>query len=148
MSADNVEVVRRTLAALERAFDAYWSDPRPIVRAYDAGELWPEWEEWLTYVHPDIVWRTVFLGGTFHGRRDCLRVWDDFLRWASDYRATLIEVRDLDDGRVYAEVAIVGESRHVGRQMESRFYDLVTVRDGMIQRLEEYTSREEALGAV
>ena len=31
--------------------------------------------------------------------------------------------------------------------IRSRFYDVFTVRDGMIGRLEEYTSREEAARA-
>jgi hypothetical protein len=57
LSEEHVELVRRTFAALERAFDAYWRDPRPIVKAMDAGELWPDWEEWFEYVHPEIVWR-------------------------------------------------------------------------------------------
>jgi ketosteroid isomerase-like protein len=64
-------VVRRTMAALARAFDAYWRDPRPIVRAYEAGK----------------------------------------------------------------------DSRP---QMATRFYDVITIRDGKIARLEEYTTREEA----
>jgi hypothetical protein len=38
-----VEVVRRFMEAIERAFDAYWKDPRSIASALEAGELWPEW---------------------------------------------------------------------------------------------------------
>jgi ketosteroid isomerase-like protein len=147
MSQENVELVRRTFAALERAFDAYWRDPRPIVKAMDAGELWPEWEEWFEYVHPEIVWQTVFLGDTFHGHRECVRVWDDYLRWADDYRATLEETEDLGGEHVYAVVALSGRGKHSGARMEARFYDVLTIRDGKIGRLEEYTSRDEALEA-
>lgn len=140
-------MVRRTLAALGRAFDAYWRDPGPILRAYDAGDLSAEWEDWLACVHPDHVWRTVFLGGTFRGHRDCLKVWDDFLRWAADYRAKLEEVEDLGGGHVYAEVAVTGRSKDGAGRMDARFYDVITIRDGKIARLEEYTSRDEALEA-
>ena len=31
--------------------------------------------------------------------------------------------------------------------MATRFYDVITIRDGKIARLEEYTTREEALAA-
>jgi ketosteroid isomerase-like protein len=142
-----VEVVRRTMAALERAFDAYWRDPRPIVRAYEAGELWPEWEEWFAHIHPEIEWKTVFLGETFHGHEECVRVWHDFLRWADDYRVTLEKLDDLGGDRVYAEVSITGQSKDSRPQMATRFYDVITIRDGKIARLEEYTTREEALEA-
>jgi hypothetical protein len=32
--------------------------------------------------------------------------------------------------------------------MDVRFFDVITVREGLIMRIEEYTSREQALEAV
>jgi ketosteroid isomerase-like protein len=147
VSAENVELVRRTVAALAGALDSYWRDPRPLARAYEAGELGPEWEEWLAHLHPETEWQTVFLGETFHGHEESVRVWNDFLRWADDYRVTLDRVDDLGDDRVYAEVSIAGRTKDDGPRMASRFYQVMTIRDGTIWRLEEYTTREEALEA-
>ena len=67
MTKQNIEVVRRSFAALDRAFDSYWESPRSIAAAMEA-EDWPEWEEAFDYIHPDVEWQTVFLGETFHGR--------------------------------------------------------------------------------
>jgi ketosteroid isomerase-like protein len=59
VSEKNAEVVRRSFAALERAFHSYWANPRSIAAGMEAGD-WPEWEEALDYVHPEVEWRTVF----------------------------------------------------------------------------------------
>jgi ketosteroid isomerase-like protein len=146
MSQQNVELVRRAFDALERAFDAYWKEPRSIAEAIEADD-WPEWSESFAFIHPDVVWQTVLLGNTFHGHRECARAWDDFLRWASDYRPALDEVEDLAGDRVFAVVGLHGQSKDGGGRMDARFYDVFTVRDGLITRLEEYTTRAEALEA-
>ena len=148
MSEENLEVVRRCFAALQRALDAYWRDPRPIVRTMDAGELWPEWEEWLGYLDPEVEWKTVFLGTTFRGHRECLGVWDDFVRRAGDYRVALDEIEDLGADNVFCAVAFAARGKQSDAPMDGHFYNVVTIRAGMITRLEEYTTREEALEAV
>ena len=142
-----MEVARRTLVALDRALDAYWRDPRPIVRAYEEGELWPEWEEWFSYVHPEIEWKTVFLGETFHGHDECMRVWHDFLRWAADYRVQLEEIEDLGGDQVFMVLTIGGQGKDSDARMATRFYSVGTVRDGQITRLAEYLDRDEAMEA-
>ena len=146
MSQENVEVVRRALDALGRAFESYWREPRSIADALEAGD-WPEWTEAFAYVHPESVWKTVFLGTTVVGRVEAARAWDDYLRWASEYMPILEEAEDLGGDRVYAVLRISGRDKTMGREMNTRFYDVFTIRDGMIARLEEYTSREEAMEA-
>ena len=147
MSAENVELTRRTLAALDRALEAYWRDPRPITRAYEDGELWPEWEDWFALVHPEIEWQTVFLGETFHGHHECVRVWNDFLRWAADYRVELEEIEDLGGDRVFVVLTITGQGRGSAARMGTRFFSVITIRDGQVARLLEYTDRDEAMEA-
>ena len=148
MSKENMEVVRRSFAALDRAFDSYWASPRSIAAAMEA-EDWPEWEEAFDYVHPDVEWQTVFLGETFHGRAEVARAWDDFLKWAEDYRPSLETTEILGADRVFASVRLVGRSKGVrgGTVMNARFYDVFTIKDGRIVRLEEYATRAEALEA-
>ena len=145
MSEDSVELVKRTLAALQRALDAYWRDPRPPLPAYDDSELWPEWEEWFALVHQEIEWRTVFVGDTFHGHRDCVRVWNDFLRWWRDYRVTLEEIEDLGGGHVFMALTVSGQPKETDARVSTHFYSLASVRDGQVARLAEYTSRDDAL---
>jgi ketosteroid isomerase-like protein len=148
VSAENVEVVRGCFEALERALDTYWREPRPIVRALDAGDLAPEWEEWLEYLDPDVEWKTVFLGTTFRGHRECLGVWDDFIRRAGDYRVALEEVEDLGGDRVFCVAAFAARGKDSSARMDGHFYNVLTLRGGTVARLEEYTTREEALEVV
>ena len=147
MSAENVELVRRNFEAVQRALDAYWRDPHSIGRAMDEGTLSPAWHETFEFLHPEVEWRTVFLGQTFHGHRECAGVWDDFLRAFRDYRPHLVETEALGDGRVYLLMELEGVGRDSGHPMGSRFHAIFTVRDGLVVRLEEYTSREDALAA-
>jgi ketosteroid isomerase-like protein len=146
MSQENVELVRRAFDALERAFDAYWKEPRSITAALEADD-WPEWREAFEYIHPQIEWQTVFLRETFHGHHEAARAWDDFLRWAEDYRPTLEEAEDLGGDRVLGVVGLVGQGKESAARMDARFYDVFTIQDGLIVRLKEYTTRAEALEA-
>jgi ketosteroid isomerase-like protein len=147
VSQENLDVVRRCFEALERAFDAYWREPHSIADAMRAGELPPEWQEGWDYIHPEVEWETVFLRETFRGHLEAARAWDDFLRWATDYRPHLEEVEDLGSDRVLGVIALAGQGKGSDARMDARFYDVFTIRDGMIARLKEYTSREEAMDA-
>jgi ketosteroid isomerase-like protein len=146
VSEGNVEILRGAIAALDRAFESYWREPRSIARAIEAGD-WPEWMEVMEYIHPEHEWKTVFLGATVHGRLGVARIWDDYLQWASDYRPRLDEVEDLGGDRLFAVIAAWGRDKTTGREINSRFYDVATIRDGMLARLEEYTTREDAMEA-
>jgi ketosteroid isomerase-like protein len=147
MSQENVEIVRRFMEAIERAFDAYWKNPRSIAAAIKAHDLWPQWEEVFGYLHPQIEWQTVFLAETHRGLLEAAAVWDDFLTWAEDYRPSLDELVDLGGEHVFAVVALVGTGKNSGTRMEARFFDAFTVREGLIVRIEEYTDRNQALEA-
>ena len=100
MSQENVELVRRFMDVIERAFDAYWDSPRSIAAALEAHDLWPEWGEVYEYLDPQIEWQTVFLGRTHRGHLETAQAWDDFLTWAQDYRPSLEDVEDLGDDRL------------------------------------------------
>ncbi|HKP21821.1 MAG TPA: nuclear transport factor 2 family protein [Thermoleophilaceae bacterium] len=147
MSAENVDLVRRNFEAIQRALDAYWREPRSIVKALDHGTLWPEWEAAFGFLHPDAEWRTVFLGQTFRGHREFAGVWDDFLRAFRDYRPHLVEVEDMGGDRVYLVMEPEGVGRDSPLPMDWRLHSIFTVRDGLVVRLEEYLSSEEAMEA-
>jgi ketosteroid isomerase-like protein len=147
MSEENVELVRRAFAALEDAFEAYWREPRSIAAAIESDDGSPEWRRAFEFLHPEVVWQTVLLGNTFRGHRECARAWDDFLRWAADYRPALEGIEDLGGDHVFAVVGLHGRSKEGGGRMDARFYDIFKVQNGLIVRLEEYSTRVEALEA-
>ena len=132
---------------MQRFFEAYWDDPRSITAALESDTLWPEYREALSYVHPEVEWKTVFLSETHCGYLAAAKVWDDYLKWADDYGVGLQEVEDLGNGRVYATLALAGTAKAGGGPMEAPFFDVFTLREGLIVRLEEYTTKAEALEA-
>jgi ketosteroid isomerase-like protein len=132
---------------MQRSFDAYWKSPRSIAAAIEAQDLWPEYREALSYLDADVEWQTVFLGETSRGYLETAKVWDDYLKWAEDYRVRLQEIEDLGDDQVYAVVSLTGKAKAGGTPMDARFFDVFTLRDGLIVRLEEYTDREQAIEA-
>ena len=123
-------------------------NPPSIAAAMEADDLWPEWSEAFGYVHPQIEWQTVFLRRTHRGHLECAAAWDDFLKWAGDYRPSLDELADLGGEHVYIAIALAGAGKSSAVQMDARFFDVFTVRDGLILRIAEYTDRPEALAAV
>ena len=147
MSSENVELVRRNFEAIQRAVDAYWREPRSIGKAMDEGTLGPEWEAALGFLHPEFEWQTIFLGQTFRGRREFAGVWDDFLRAFRDFRTHILEAQDLGGDRVYIVMEPEGVGKDSPYPIDSRIHSIFTVRDGLVIRLEEYLSREEALAA-
>jgi ketosteroid isomerase-like protein len=147
MSQENVEVVRGFFGAMERFFESYSKNPRSLVAAEESGDLSPEYEEALGYTDPEVEWQTVFLGATHRGRREIARAWDDFLRWTEGYKIRLQEIEDLDADRVFAVLTVSSTSKD-GGSFASRHFDVVTVQDGLIVRLAEFTDREQALQAV
>jgi ketosteroid isomerase-like protein len=147
MSQQNVEVVRRFFGAMERFFDEYWKEPRSIVAAVKANDLWPAYRDAMSCAHPDAEWQTIFLGATHQGPLEIARGRDDFLKWAGDYRVRLQEATDLGDDRVFAILTLTGKTKNGDALMETRFFDVVTLTEGSIARVEEYTQRGQVLEA-
>jgi ketosteroid isomerase-like protein len=116
---DNVELVRRFLVL-------------------DADEA-------LVYADPDIVWNPVEEApGRGH---DAVRASLD--RWKGewdDYELDTEDFADLGD-QVLATVCMRGRGKGSGIVVEARLYDLYTVRDGQIVRMDQFSERSEALGA-
>lgn len=147
MSAENVELVRRCFDVVARAFDAYWREPRSIARAIEANDLWPEWRELFELLDPAVEWKTLFLDTTFHGREGVARGWDDFLTWADHYAPSMEDAEDIGENRVLIEVAFAGKAKD-GPPMSGTFFAVFTVQDGRILRVDEHTTRAEALAAL
>jgi ketosteroid isomerase-like protein len=121
MSQTNVEVVRRFLDVVDA-------------------------EEALTLTDPGIVWNPIEeLPGQGH---DAVRTSVAYWRaeW-DDYTVTPEELLDMGD-HVLAKVRLRGRGRSSGVEIDALFYDLYTLRDGKIVRMDQFTDRSEALAAV
>jgi len=117
MSQENVDVVRRFLAL--------------------------EIDEALDYADPGIVWNPVEEASA-QGHQ-AVRASSD--RWKSewdDYELVPEEFADMGD-RVVATVRLRGRGRGSGIEIDARFYDVYTLRDRKIVRMDQFTEQAEAL---
>jgi ketosteroid isomerase-like protein len=121
MSRENVEIVRRFLIA-------------------------DDFDEALTYADPGIVWNPVEESST--QGHDAVRA--STARWTSewdDYELIPEEFADMGD-RVVVTVRFRARGRGSGLAVDARFYEVHTLRDGKIVRMDQFTERSEAVEAV
>jgi ketosteroid isomerase-like protein len=113
-----------------------------IVRTF----LMVDVDEALTYADPGIVWNPASEASA--QGHDAVRA--SLARWKGewdDYRLTPEEFVDSGD-RVVVTVRLGGRGRGSGVEVGARFYDLYTLRDGKIVRMDQFTERSEALEAI
>ena len=120
MSQENVEVVRQFLAVGV--------------------------EEAMVYADPGIVWNPAeeSAGRGHDAVRESLERWKG--EW-DDYELRPEEFEHVGD-HVLVCVRLRGRGRGSGVEIDARFYDLFTLRDGKIVRMDQFTDRSEALQAV
>ena len=117
MSQANVEIVERFLSA--------------------------QVDEALTLADPGIVWNPIEeLPAEGHAA-----VRTSLARWKADwddYEVQPEEFADMGD-RVVVTVRLRGRGRSSGVEIDARFYDVYTLRDGKIVRMDQFTERSEAI---
>jgi ketosteroid isomerase-like protein len=119
MSQENVEIVRRFLAV--------------------------GLDEALTYADPGIVWNPI--EESSEQGHEAVRA--SSLRWKGewdDYELIAEEFADMGDC-VLATVRLQGRGRGSGIEIDARFYDLYTLRDKKIVRMDQFTDQSAALEA-
>ena len=119
MSEENVEIVRRFLLL--------------------------EVEEALAYADPDIVWNPAEESPT--QGHDAVRA--SLVRWKSEWDEyeMLPEEFEQTGDRVLVAVSFRARGRASGIEVDARLYDVYTLRDGKIIRMDQFTQRSEALEA-
>jgi ketosteroid isomerase-like protein len=100
----------------------------------------------LRYVDPSVVWNPIeelptqgseaVRASVAHWRAE----WDD-------YRVMPEGFLDIGDS-VLVTVRLRGRGRGSGVEIDALFYDVYTLRDGKIVRMDQFTERSEALEAV
>ena len=120
MSQENVEIVRRFLVVVDI-------------------------DEALTYADPGIVWNPIEeLPTEGHGA-----VRASLARWKAewhDYKVMPEQFVDSGD-RVVVTVRLRGRGRGSGIEIGALFYDVYTLRDSKIVRMDQFTERSQALEA-
>jgi ketosteroid isomerase-like protein len=128
MSQENIEIVRRTTEAYNRGdFDEAiaWMDPAI------------EWD--MTRV--DVPDPEVYRG--FEGLMTFDSLWNESWEWLELEPKDFIEAGE----RVVSLVRQIGRGKLSGAQVEQRFAQLWTLRDGKIVRMEMHPDKESALEA-
>lgn len=120
MSQANVEIVREFLSA----------DVEAALRYVDPGIVWNPIEELPT------EGREAVRESVSHWRAE----WDDYMVMPEGF----VEVGD----SVVVTVRLRGRGRGSGVEIDALFYDVYTLRDGKIVRMDQFTERSEALEAV
>jgi ketosteroid isomerase-like protein len=120
MSQENVELVRRFLSAgVDEALG--YADP---------GIVWNPAEELPTQGHDAVR------ASLAHWKAE----WDDYTLMPEEFE-------HMGD-RVVVTVRLGGRGRGSGVEIDAVFYDVFTIRDGKIVRMDQFTDRSEALAAV
>ena len=112
-----------------------------IVRSFLAADV----DEALRYADPGIVWNPIEeLPSRGHDAvRASLAHWK--AEW-DDYRLVPEEFVDMGE-RVVVTVRVEGRGRGSGVSIDARFYDVYSLRDGRIVRMDQFTERSEAVAA-
>ena len=123
MSQANVEIVRRFYESIRRGDN----------------------EAALARLAPDVVY-TVIQEGRVHGPDGVRAMWE---RWESDWDEIGLIVEELIDAgdQVLATVHESGRGRGSGVEVDSRFFNVFTLREGEVIRKVEFAERSDALQA-
>jgi ketosteroid isomerase-like protein len=118
-----------------------------IVEALNRGDV----DGMLERMHPDFEWRPLESspvgGGVYRGHEQVRRYVEDWLGTFDNLRIDLEEPTEVAD-RVVALVHGHGRGRASGLQLDTRFCQVWTFRDGMAVGMGEYATRELALAEV
>ena len=123
MSGENVEVVREAWDAYSRGdYDriAGFHDPHIVVVTLEDGAVYGNDAVLANYERWDEAWE--------------------------EAETTLEEVLGHGD-RVFVAARFHARGRASGVEVETRLYEVYTVRDGKVLRIDEYATRDEALEA-
>jgi ketosteroid isomerase-like protein len=124
VSSDDVQVVRR------------------VIDAWNRRDL----EAALELTHPKCETRSVQATQTRYGRE---AVAAEFRDWFEAFEFFQIEPEDLivSGGRILVPMRQRARAERSGLQIDQRFYQLYTVRDGMIFSFHEYSDEQQAFQA-
>jgi ketosteroid isomerase-like protein len=128
MSQENVEKVKRSMDVFNEG----------------------HFQDALAYFHPSIEWRVppeMDLDiGVVRGRAGVLRFWEMMAETFGDFQLEAVEFTDADE-RVLVRTHLVGRGKRSGVPAEIELHQVAEFENGLIRRLEYFTSHDAALEA-
>lgn len=126
-------------------------DAVEIVRAMCEAFARGDWAGGARPLHPHVEWDTTTMGvwpeaEVLHGRESVLSFFRRFLGTWEEYHAEFDDYVEIGD-HVVVSVRDGGRGRGSGVEVERRFAQVWTVRDGAVVRFRAYPDRDSALRA-
>ena len=123
MSQENVEIVRELVEAVQRG----------------------DFTEAVTHLAPDVAY-IVSQEGPAHGPEAVRAMWE---RWEGEWEETeMVHEEFIDAGdHVVVTTHEWGRGRETGIEVDGRFFNIFTLRNGKVVHKVEFTERAEALAA-
>ena len=115
-----------------------------IVRGMFTAVDGEDWEAALGSFDPEVEWSP--MEGTFHGPEGVVGALVEWLEPWDEHQIEAEEFAEAGD-RVLAVVHLTGRGEGSGMEIDQRFFQLYSVRNGKIVRMVEFVSRAEAVNA-
>ncbi len=130
MSQENVELVRRTIDALNR---------REIDQAVEVAH--EDFEaDWSNSIAPH--------GGFYRGRERARELFEAFLEAWDEFRWEPQEIIEVDESRIVVANRVRGRGRGSGVEVDATGAQLWTINRGKVRSVKLYQSKADALKAV
>jgi ketosteroid isomerase-like protein len=140
MSEENIEMVRRYFRLIDRMLGEYWTNPVPL-REY------PALDEAFRDVRADAEWKPPFMKDAVRGKEAWLDVVSDLLDAADDWRISVKDVSGLGGDHVLVQSRNAIRGKGSGLSIDQAIWTVVTVREGKIAVISDFTDRSTALEA-
>jgi ketosteroid isomerase-like protein len=118
----------------------YWTNPVPLTE-------YPALDEAFRDVGADAGWKPPYLEEAVQGKEAWLAVVSDLLDAADDWRISIKDVSGLAENCVLVESRNAIRGKGSGIQIDQAIWTVVTVREGKIASIRDFTDRAEALEA-
>jgi ketosteroid isomerase-like protein len=125
MSQENVEIVRKSIDAVNRG----------------------DTDAWLGFLSPEVVWESLPLPGfrdVYRGRAEA-REWRELLLEVFEGHLEIDDITALSDDRVLIGYTQIGRGRGSGLPVEHPNWAVFWLADGLIARRQVFWTRNEAL---
>ena len=139
MSEENVKIVRRYFQHIDRMLGEYWENPVPLSE-------YPIIDEAFRDVHADAEWKPPHMEA-IRGKEAWLAAVSDWLDAADDWRIVIKNVSDFAGDQVLVESRNAIRGKGSGLQIEQAIWTVVTVTQGKIAAISDFTDRNSALEA-
>ena len=137
---ENVGIVRGYYAEIDRILQAHWADPEvPLSQSARTEAI-------IERLHPEVVWKPPFRSADegYRGPEGIRRALDELVEAIEEWRITIEDVVEAGDGRVLLTGISHVRGKGSGVTFDQRVFTVVTLQDGKIAVIEDFTDRRQA----